>query len=278
MIGETRSHASSFETTLHVCPVRRSGASSRTDHAAMSCSTSVYGRPVSAVITSRSPSESCLHAPANSNGTRRPPSGACAHEGLLKAGLIAIVLRSDSRLRRPCAAYLSAVSRSNPADLISASAAFNWSSGPTFTSTPRSRTTRAAGTTTRCPLPSAVDMSGSSKVGISTRAVSDSTNRSHAPAPETTTERAARLSTSSSPSSARTALMTARASSLEGASTVMTWDDRASASLNAEAVSRPASRKDLGRTGWVWLDQVAHHLSGVLTSRGSRPSSSEIQI
>lgn len=42
-------------------------------------------------------------------------------------------------------------------------------------------------------------------------------------------------------------------------------------------VSRPARRKPRERTTRVWLTQRSHHASGVRTSRGSRPSCSEIQ-
>ncbi len=70
----------------------------------------------------------------------------------------------------------------------------------------------------------------------------------------------------------------ASASSREGATTVTArgaW--RRASRISVTTVSRPASRKPRGRTTRVWLIHRSHHASGVRTSRGSRPSCSEIQ-
>ena len=85
------------------------------------------------------------------------------------------------------------------------------------------RASRPTGTTTWWPLLSAELRSASSNVGMSTRPCPESTSRSHAPGPETTSARARRSSMSSTslPSPTRLAQTTASASSREAAATVV---------------------------------------------------------
>ena len=130
------------------------------------------------------------------------------------------------------------------------------------------RASRPSGITTWWPLRSADAMSASSKFGISTRALSESTSRSHAPGADTMTARA-RNSSTSSPSPRRLAQTMASASSREGATTVIgrgAWP-RASR-ISVTTLSRPARRNPRGRTTRVWLIHRSHHASGVRTSRG----------
>ena len=82
------------------------------------------------------------------------------------------------------------------------------------------RASRPSGITTWCPLLCADAMSASSKFGISTRALSESTSRSQVLGAETMTARARSASTSSPSPTRRLAHTMASASSREDATTV----------------------------------------------------------
>ena len=119
--------------------------------------------------------------PTRTSGARSRPRSPCAHGGLLRGGAASSgSRRNDARLRRARPASRSALVKLTEAFWIRTSRATPRSRGPSSITSPRNGVVPAAsGTITRCPIPTAVAVYGSSKYGMRTPGWDASDRRSH---------------------------------------------------------------------------------------------------